>query len=289
MIDRLQAVVAVIAVFSLTACGGGGGSSGGETAVDQEEDGTELTEGGRPSNPTPVNYEGLNQIKADSFSNNFSVTADVGDELIVTATLDSFITPEESFRCSTNADGFIKIVSADKSCSRHLRYVFSEASTYVLAFAFPGREGLFQAAIIKNGENPSLQGQGIEGGTPDTLARIDFDGENTLSHNSFLNHYGFLAEKGETIYLQAYIDPKRSDDSEAFRCAVSGGFEDRPSFGWIILNAEDEIAGEAHRPKYSCSDYLEYTFKKDGLFRLNFRSIVGGDGYFRATVTPSPL
>ena len=40
--------------------------------------------------------------------------------------------------------------------------------------------------------------------------------------------------------------------------------------------------------QYNCSDYLQYTFEENGLYRFNSQSIVGGEGFFGRQSPPQP-
>jgi hypothetical protein len=76
----------------------------------------------------------------------------------------------------------------------------------------------------------------------------------------------------------------------AGNCSANPTYNNSSSFGWSTLNANYMMFGEeSHRPPYSCSESMEYTFEEDGLYRFNFRSTVNGSGFFMATVIPSPL
>jgi len=140
-----------------------------------------------------------------------------------------------------------------------------------------------------------LTSNSASGGNPTILGKIDMDGENALSFNSFSNYYGYYGKKGETIYLRAYVNPVEGQ-RQSTRCSGGASFDRRDSFGWNIMNTNSPLQddfnmsyAEQRPPVFTCSDYLEYTFTEDGLYRINFRNTVGGEGYFRGTVAPSPL
>lgn len=280
---------------ALSACGGGGSSESEkdiETTVPEGGSTVEMTEGGTPSTPTYIDFDGLNEISADHFFNNFKLDVQEGDELIITATLAGDIDTRKVTACSANPSAYTGIRLSDniRSCSRHFRHVFTDFGEKQIKFGFPDENyGFFAASIVKAGQDPILLQSVGEGGVPDAVGQINFDGENTISENSFFNNYGYFGQAGETIYLRAYVNPGELDKT-AVACSANGSYGSSSSFGWSVLNANYLMVGEEnHGPRYSCSDYMEYTFEEDGLYRFNFRSTVNGTGFFLATVTPNPL
>jgi len=294
---REKGSICVFGFALLAGCGGGGSSSGGtdSTEVPSEEQNpieeVQLTSGGTPSSPAQMDFDGINEINMDEFQNHFVVDATEGDEIIITATLEAPISDVRITRCSSSPNSYYTGIAIDGdgvSCTRHLRHEFTETGSFVFKFGYPdNNSGAFQARLLRARSEPALAGTAGLGGTPDRLGSIDLEEENLISGISFFNHYGYRGKKGETIYLQAYVDPAVPEQTLT-RCVSGASFNNRDAFGWIVLDGEPNSDG-AFFQSFSCSDYFEYTFPEDGLYRFNYRSTVGGEGFFRATTTASPL
>lgn len=287
----VQTMTFIIVAVALTACGGGG-SGGGSSTSDPVEDVVPLNEGGSPSEPASMDFNALNEIKADTFYNHFKFAANAGDVIVIKTTLEKPITDRESVRCSASTSWYTGIYMGEtiRSCDNHFLYKVKETREYVVKFGYLNENnGFFQAALIPSeGVSETLADAGV-GGLPDFPGQILFSGKNEISSNSFFNYYAYYAKAGETIYLQSYVDPKEGDLTTS-RCSPNGSHSSRFSFGWKATNADYTlIAGENYGPRYSCDHYAEFTFEEDGLYVLNFRSFLGGTGYFRATTSPSPL
>jgi len=282
--------------LALTACGGSGGGSESSSNNDSSEP-IVLTEGGPVSNPTPIDFQNLNEIKAEDFYNHYRVNVDAGDTLIISGNIDTVVSDRDSQRCRQRDDYYTGIRILDlsgvddpikRSCSPYFFHQFMEAGVYDLKFGFPGAKGYFVATMLPTGIEPKLGSQVGTGGLPDNLGRIDIDGKNVLAGDSAMNHFGYKGEADETIYLQAYVDP-REGDRTGQRCRQSRGyFSYKFSFGWTVMSKD--VSDNIYRqPVFSCSGSLEYTFPKDGTYHFNFRNFLGGTGYFYATTTPAPL
>ena len=282
--------------LALTACGGGGGSD--STPNDDPGEPVVLIEGGPVSNPTPIDFQNLNEIKVEDFYNHFRVNVDAGDILIISGSINTVIGDTDNRRC-LEQNGYytgIRILNLPdekdgikRSCTPYFFHQFMEAGNYDLKLGFPDATGSFVATILPADSEPQLGNQVGTGGLPDNLGRIDIDGKNKLASHPATNHFGYKGKAGETIYLQAYVDP-REDRTTERRCSESGDyFSNKYAFGWAVMS--EDVSGRIYhrQPVFSCSGSLEYTLPKDGIYHFNFRSFLGGTGYFYATTTPAPL
>lgn len=279
-------------IVGLVGCGGGGSSSNNDSQSDAdsqtEQEEETMVEGGTPSEPSQMSFDEINEINADSFVNHFKVTAQPGDELIITASLSSSIDLTKSTRCSGSSRVYtgIRIDDSIRSCTQHFRHIFEEPGEHIIKFGYPDdNHGGYRAALIPVGQQPTLLETSGEGGTPQLLGSIDLEGENQIYGTTFFNHYGYRGKEGETIYLQAYVHPAEADMTVT-RCSAGTAYNRRDTFGWAVLNGDHT---ESTASLFTCSDYLEHTFEEAGVFRFNFRSTVNGTGFFNATVTSSPL
>jgi hypothetical protein len=278
--------------LALTACGGGSDS----TPNDDPGEPIVLTEGGPVSNPTPIDFQNLNEIKAEDFYNHFRVNVDAGDILIISGSIDTVIGDTDNRRCLEQDTSYtgIRILNLPdeidyikRSCTPYFFYQFIDAGNYDLKLGFSSAKGYFVATILPANSEPQLGNQVGTGGLPDNLGRIDIDGKNTLVASPATNHFGYEGKAGETIYLQAYVNP-REDATTERRCGQYGIFDNKYAFGWVVMS-KDVADNRTRQPAFSCSGSLEYTFPKDGTYHFNFRSFLGGTGYFYATTTPAPL
>lgn len=256
----------------------------------------EVNPGGTVSNPARIDYKNLNAISADEFDNHYVVNARAGDTLIIEAEMEFALDSTGFRRCyetDTSWTGIRFIGSEDRSdrgCSRFFYYEFTEDTQEILKLGFQeGNQGFFVATLLKP-DDPYFMHEGVgEGGNANLLGQVDFDGENELFGESFMNHYVIQGREGETVYLQAYVDP--AEYSETFnRCQRGQGFSRHYAYGWSAMSEVRRADGNYRdEPIYNCSDYLEYTFPQDGTYHFNFRSTRNGSGHFRATRTDSPL
>ncbi|SOB76017.1 hypothetical protein SAMN04488490_1683 [Marinobacter sp. LV10R510-11A] len=282
--------------LALIACGGGGGSD--NSSNDDSSEPIILNEGGPVSDPTPIDFQNLNEIKTEAFYNHFGVSVGAGDILIISGNIDTVINDTDNRRC-LEQDGYytgIRILnlsgvneSIKRSCTPYFFHQFIDAGNYDLKLGFPSAKGSFVATILPADSEPQLGNQLGTGGHPENLGRIDIDGKNKLTSHPATNHFGYKGKAGETIYLQAYVDP-REDATTERRCSEFGDyFSNKYAFGWAVMS--EDISGSIYhrQPVFSCSGSLEHTFPKDGIYHFNFRSFLGGTGYFYATTTPAPL
>ena len=276
----------------LTGCGGGGGSSSENTQSDQSNIlDTPMNDGGMISSPTPLDFQQFNRITNDSFVNYFNVQAKAGDQLIIQSYLDGLIEPVDNRDCVDKRGSYNGISisgeehTTNRSCSTHFLTTFTRGGSYTLHLDFESdKRGYFVASMISSESEPILLPDEGLGGIPDTLGSISLDSENLLSANSFLNHYGYQGTKGETIFFQAYIN--RAEDTRTTTvCGDRNLYRDLFAFGWVEMTSDLLVVGDYHSgPRYSCSHDFSFTLPEDGLYHFNFRSIVGGEGYFLATV-----
>jgi hypothetical protein len=118
---------------------------------------------GSPSNPSPIDSDGPNQISTYTFFNYYYATVSAGDKIIIDVELDDPLSEQQKTRCASSPgtgdrpsayDTQIHIYDSDLNrvggkCGEDLTFEFSESGSYFIQFDYAEQsQGEFNAAFL---------------------------------------------------------------------------------------------------------------------------------------------